>query len=60
MIERFWRSLKYECVSLNAFETGSEAKAGIEKWLACYNIERPHSNHGFMTPDEVYARKQNQ
>jgi putative transposase len=24
-IERLWRSLKYECVFLNAFETGSEA-----------------------------------
>ena len=29
-IERLWRSLKYECVFLNAFETGSEAKTGIE------------------------------
>ena len=25
-IERLWRSLKYECVFLNAFETGSEAR----------------------------------
>ena len=25
-IERLWRSLKYECVFLNAFETGSEAQ----------------------------------
>ncbi len=24
MIERLWRSLKYECVYLNAFEIGSE------------------------------------
>ena len=29
MIERLWRSLKYECVYLNAFETGSEARKGI-------------------------------
>jgi len=28
MIERVWRSLKYECVYLNAFETGSEMRAG--------------------------------
>lgn len=28
MIERLWRSLKYECVYLNAFETGSEARRG--------------------------------
>ncbi|NMN59008.1 transposase InsO family protein [Xanthobacter sp. SG618] len=25
-IERLWRSLKYECIYLNAFETGSEAR----------------------------------
>ena len=29
-VERFWRSLKYECVYLHAWETGSEAKSGIE------------------------------
>ena len=34
MIERLWRSLKYECIYLNAFETGSEARLGIGKWLA--------------------------
>ena len=31
MIERLWRSVTYECVYLNAFDTGSEAKAGIEQ-----------------------------
>ena len=57
MIERLWRSLKYECVYLHAFERGSEAKAGIGKWLAYYNAERPHSTHGIVTPDEAYANK---
>jgi putative transposase len=57
MIERLWRSLKYECVYLHAFEKGSEAKAGIGKWLAYYNAERPHSTHGILTPDEVHASK---
>ena len=57
MIERLWRSLKYECVYLHAFETGSQAKAGIGKWLAYYNAERPHSTHGILTPDEAYVRK---
>jgi len=31
-VERLWRSLKYECVYLHAWETGSEAKAGVRKW----------------------------
>jgi len=57
MIERLWRSLKYECVYLHAFETGSEAKAGIRAWLAYYNAERPHSTHGILTPNEVHASK---
>ena len=54
MIERLWRSLKYECVYLNAFSTGSEARAGIGKWLTYYNAERPHSTHGILTPNEAY------
>jgi len=57
MIERLWRSLKYECVYLRAFETGSQARDGIGKWLAYYNAERPHSTHGILTPEEVHASK---
>jgi putative transposase len=36
-IERLWRSMKYECIYLHAFETGSEARAGIGKWMTYYN-----------------------
>lgn len=57
MIERLWRSLKYECVYLNAFETGSEARDGIGDWISYYNETRPHSSHGIMTPDEAYDRR---
>jgi putative transposase len=54
-IERLWRSLKYECVYLNAFETGSEARAGIGKWIAFYNQTRPHSSLDGKTPDMWYG-----
>jgi putative transposase len=54
-IERLWRSLKYECVFLNAFETGSEARSGIGRWIAYYNTDRPHSALGGKTPGEAYA-----
>ena len=57
MIERLWRSLKYECVYLNAFETGSEARDGIGDWIGNYNERRPHSSHGIMTPDKAYDRR---
>ena len=54
-IERLWRSLKYECVYLHAFETASETRAGIGSWITYYNGERPHSTFDGQTPDEVYA-----
>ena len=54
-IERLWRSLKYECVYLNAFETGSEARAGIGRWIEYYNAARPHSALGGRTPTEAHA-----
>jgi len=44
-VERLWRSLKYECVYLHAWETGSDARAGITKWVEFYNHKRPHSAH---------------
>ena len=54
-IERLWRSLKYECVYLQAFETGSEARSGIGGWIAFYNAKRPHSALAGSTPDEAHA-----
>lgn len=54
MIERLWRSLKYECVYLHAFETGSEARKGIDRWIRRYNEERPHSSLDDRTPHEAY------
>jgi putative transposase len=54
-IERLWRSLKYECVYLHAFETGSELRAGLTRWIGYYNTQRPHSTLGGRTPNEAYA-----
>jgi putative transposase len=54
-IERLWRSLKYECVYLDAFETGSELRAGLSRWIGYYNTRRPHSTLAGRTPDEAYG-----
>ena len=54
MIERLWRSLKYECVYLHAFETGGQARKGIGAWIDYYNQPRPHSSLDGRTPDEAY------
>jgi putative transposase len=53
-IERLWRSLKYECIYLHAFETGSELRAGLADWISYYNARRPHSTLVGRTPDEAY------
>lgn len=54
-IKRLWRSMKYDCVYLHAWETGSQAKAGIGTWIAFYNHRRPHSSLGGPRP--VFYRR---
>jgi putative transposase len=54
LIKRLWRSLKYECVYLQAWETGSQAKAGIGRWIAFHNHQRPHAAHGGQPPAVAY------
>ncbi len=51
-----WLSLKYECVYLDAFETGSELKAGLGRWITYYNTQRSHSGLAGTTPVEAYQR----
>ena len=54
-IERLWRSLKYECVYLQAFADFGEARDGIGAWVSYYNEQRPHSVFDGLTPAEVHA-----
>ena len=54
-IERLWRSLKYECVYLHAFETGSELRAGLMVWIGYYNGSRPVSVLSGQTPDGAHG-----
>ena len=53
-VERFWRSVKYEEVYLNAYASVPEARAGIGRYIAFYNAVRPHSALGGRTPDQIY------
>ena len=53
-IERLWRSLKYECVYLDAFQNFVDARRKLDSWIGYYNHERPHSSLGDCTPHEVY------
>ena len=56
-VERLWRSLKYECVYLHAWKTGTEAQAGVRKWMEFYNQQRPHSALGSNIPAVVYWQR---
>ena len=56
-IERLWRSLKYECVHLHAFDTGQQLHAGPSRYIRHYNCTRPHSSLAGRTPDEVYHQR---
>ena len=53
-VERLWRSVKYEEVYLRAYETVSQARAGIGRYLDFYNTRRPHTAHKGNTPDQAY------
>jgi len=53
-IERLWRSLKYECVSLHTWETRAQARAVLGRWITFYNHLRPHAAHGGQPPAVVY------
>ncbi|MET4841363.1 IS3 family transposase [Bradyrhizobium japonicum] len=53
-VERLWRTVKYEEVYLRAYDSVSEARASIAKYLAFYNQGRPHSSLDGRTPDEAY------
>ena len=54
-IERLWRSLKYECVYLSEFATGSQARTGIGRWMDFYDRRRPHSSLNDRTPTRPYT-----
>lgn len=53
-IERFWRSIKYENIYLNAYETGMDLYRGIEGYIQFYNTQRPHQSIGNQTPEKFY------
>ena len=53
-VERLWRSVKYEEVYLKAYQSVSEARASIRRYIQFYNTLRPHSALDRRTPNEAY------
>ena len=55
MVERLWRTVKYEDVYLRDYETPAEARLGLERYFAYYNHLRRHRSLGRRTPGSVYG-----
>ena len=53
-VERLWRSVKYEEVYLKAYDSVSEARMSIGRYLDFYNRRRPHTSLDGTTPDQAY------
>jgi putative transposase len=55
IVERLWKSLKYERVYLFAYDSVFEARKSILEYMNWYNKSRPHSSLGKKTPEESYT-----
>lgn len=55
-IERLWRSVKYECIYLNAFENGAQLYNGLDEYFRFYNTERKHQSLDNQTPESIYNK----
>lgn len=57
-VERLWRSVKYENVYLQDYQSVLEARTGLKDYFRFYNTQRSHQSLGYKTPYEVhYAQK---
>lgn len=54
MIERLWKSVKYEDVYLKAYDSIPAAREGLKTYFEFYNSRRRHQSLDRKTPDSVY------
>ena len=57
IIERFFRSLKEECVWQHNFTSFEEARRTITQWINWYNTGRPHQSLGYISPSRYHSQK---
>ncbi len=53
-IERLWRSVKYEDIYLNHYDTVPALFRGLDAYFSFYNQQRPHQSLGYQTPAALY------
>ena len=56
MIERLWRSLKYEDIFIKNYQTVDELHEGLTRYFYTYNQERPHQALNYETPYHIYSQ----
>ena len=56
-VERLWRTIKYEEVYLRAYDTVSDARGSLGRYIAFYNSRRPHSSLDRQPPDRAYFNR---
>ena len=54
VVERFWRSIKYEEVYIHAYTNLPEAWAAIGHYILFFNGRRPHTSLDGHPPDQAY------
>ncbi len=54
-VERLWRTVKYEEVYLQEYDSPRAARRGLSSYLQFYNEERLHQSLGYQTPAAVYC-----
>ena len=55
MVERLWRTVKYEDVYIRDYKNPSEARFGLGRYFEYYNHRRRHRSLDRRTPAEVYG-----
>jgi len=54
VIERFFKTLKYNCIFINDFTGIKELRDSIGNYITKYNFHRFHSSIGYQKPMNVY------
>lgn len=54
LVERLWRTVKYEEIFLREYSDGHELIQSLERYFDYYNNRRPHSSLNYRTPSQVY------
>ena len=57
-VERLWKTIKYEEVYLHAYDSVTEARQALSRYITFYNSRRPHSALDGQPPDTVYFTQQ--